>query len=211
MRMNMFLRVNRIIVSVFVLVAVLFGVVGKVYASDPIYGEGEVVNKSFRIEKHVRFFRESDTRWKDKVTGVRKGDVLEFRIKVTNTGELKTNDMEVKDILPSELKILDGDFTAEDLTRDFDNFKPGDVKEYKFRVQVRDSEFDRDEDFEKCVVNRAELRYKNKFEGSDVATVCYVKGEVTELPKTGAASTVTVTLAGLSLIFTGYLSKRKKA
>ena len=47
----------------------------------------------------------------------------------------------------------------------------------------------------------------NDFEGSDTATVCY--SEVTDLPETGAGSTVAVTLLGLGLAVAGTLSKRK--
>jgi LPXTG-motif cell wall-anchored protein/uncharacterized repeat protein (TIGR01451 family) len=199
---------NKLFVNLIVLVIFSVGFTGRVFA-DSIYGGGEVVNKSFRIEKHVRFV--DNGTWKDKITGVTEGRVFEFRIKITNTGELKTNDMSVKDIFPSELEIVEGDFSATDLIKKFEDFKPGDVEEYTFLAKVKNNQFDREDDFEKCVVNKAEVSYKDKFEGSDTATVCYGKGEVAELPKTGAGATLGVTLAGMSLIFAGFFSKRKRA
>jgi len=45
------------------------------------YGEEEY-NTKFKIVKEVRIA--GDTEWKDKVTDVRKDDVVEFRIRIKN-------------------------------------------------------------------------------------------------------------------------------
>ncbi len=174
---------------------------GEVYASGQ-YGE-TVINKAFRIEKEVRI--------KDKGSFVDKlvldpkdfGKVLEFRIKIKNVGELKTDDMKMEDFLPSELYRVGGD----KLVEKWDDFEPGETKTFYIDVKVDSKEFER-ENFEKCVVNKAEVRYKGKFEGADTATVCYGVREITELPETGFEETLIP--LGMGLIIAGYVFKRYK-
>jgi uncharacterized repeat protein (TIGR01451 family) len=192
-----------LLLGVFVLVS---GVIGqRVHAdSQDAYGEyaREVVNKVFRIEKKVRIGDSGVFR--DKVTHVKKGEVVEFQIVVKNIGDIKVNDMKMVDIIPSEMERVGGD----QLTETWDNFDVDDTKTFIIKAKVKDSEFDR-ENFEKCVVNKAESYYKDKFEGADTATVCYGKVPVTELPKTGAGSTIAVTLFGLGSLYLGRLLKKR--
>ena len=114
--------------------------------------------------------------------------------------------MKMKDILPDELIKVGGS----GLTEYFDNFEPGETEEFVIKAEIKDSEFDR-KDFEKCVVNKAEVYFGDRFEGSDTATVCYGKGKVTELPKTGPESTIAMSLAGLGFVVIGTLSRKKLA
>lgn len=180
---------------------------GTVYAEDceSNYGGGEtcVRNKSFEIRKYVRV-EDEDTKWDDKVTDVAEDDVIEFKVTIKNVGEVTVDDMKMEDKLPDELERIGGD----GLTEYFNNFKPGDKEEFIIRAKVKKDEFDRD-NFEKCVVNKAQARYKGKFEGSDTATVCYGNAEVKELPKTGA-SVIDLTALGFGLISVGTLIKRTK-
>lgn len=197
-------------------IAVVMGLiaqVGTVYADncESNYGGGEtcVYNKRFEIKKEVRF--EGEDNWQDKVTDVEKDDVLEFRIKIKNLSDEESEDyidfdeMKMKDILPDELYRLGGN----DLTEEWDNFEPGETKEFIIKVEVDEDEFDRTENFEKCVVNKAEVYWDGKFEGADTATVCYGKGTPTELPKTGFGSTLTV-LGVAFLGLGGLISKSRK-
>ena len=48
------------------------------------------------------------------------------------------------------------------------------------------------------MVNKAEVEWDDKFEGSDTATVCYGDEEVTELPETGSSEVVTLVGFGLA-------------
>lgn len=173
---------------------------GTAYAGQ--YGEEEY-NLRFKITKEVRI--QGDTEWKDKVTDVREGEVVEFRIKVRNKSDDPadaTDDMKMEDFLPEEMYKVGGN----GLTEEWDNFDPKDEKVFIIQAKVDSDEYDSDVRFEKCVVNKAELRWDGEFQGSDTATVCYGNVEPTELPKTGAFSTMG--LSGLVLLVSGLVSKK---
>jgi uncharacterized repeat protein (TIGR01451 family)/LPXTG-motif cell wall-anchored protein len=187
------------------LVAGVAGVlgVGTAYAScTDNYGGGQtcIYNKNFDIEKKVR--KEGDDSWKDKVTNVKENQVVEFKIKVKNTGEVKVDDMKMIDKLPKEMERVGGD----GLTEYWDDFDSGDTKTFIIKAVVKDSEYD-NKNFEKCVVNKAEVEYKGDEEASDTATVCYSDKEITELPKTGGNS-VFYGVLGLGLVALGAVSKK---
>lgn len=173
---------------------------GTAYAGQ--YGEEEY-NLRFKITKEVRI--QGDTEWKDKVTDVREGEVVEFRIKIRNKSDDPadaTDDMKMEDFLPEEMYKVGGN----GLTEEWDNFDPKDEKVFIIQAKVDSDEYDSDVRFEKCVVNKAELRWDGEFQGSDTATVCYGNVEPTELPKTGAFSTMG--LSGLVLLVSGLVSKK---
>src|SRR3989344_9498318 len=161
------------IVTSFMLVSMI-----NVYADDcdPTYGGGNygggtcIINKRFSIEKEVRI--EGDNEWKDKITGVEADDVIEFKITVENLSDEEADEfdnMKVEDFLPDELERVGGS----GLTEYFDNFGSGDEKTFTIEAQIKSDEFDRDDNFEKCVVNKAEVSYDGEFEGADAAAVCY--------------------------------------
>jgi LPXTG-motif cell wall-anchored protein len=201
---------NLIALSVAVTLVALFGGVNKAYAEhcESNYGGGEncIYNKRFEIDKDVRI--EGDSEWlEDKVTGVKKGDTVEFRIKIKNLSDEGTgsfDNMKMEDSLPDEL-IREG---GSGLTEYWNDFDAGETKTFIMRVKIDSDEFDRNDNFEKCVVNRAEVRWDKKFEGSDSAAVCYGNGEPRELPKTGAESGLAV--VGLALLASGVLVKLTK-
>ncbi len=170
---------------------------------EPTYGGGQtcIYNKSFEIDKDVRI--EGDDDWEDKVTDVEADDIVEFRIRVKNVGDIEVDNMKMEDFLPDEMEKVSGD-----LTEYWDDFEPGETKEFKIKAQIDEDEFDR-ENFEKCVVNKVEVSYDGDFEGSDTATVCYGDAEVTELPETGAGATLALALTGLSSITAGAFIRRK--
>ena len=170
-----------------------------VYAN---YGGGEV-NKRFRVTKKVRI--EGDNSWKDKVTGVKEGEVIEFKITVENLSDEEADEfdnMKIEDFLPDELYRVGGSC----LTEYWDNFGSGDEKKFTIEVKVESDEYDRNVKFEKCVVNKVELEWDGEFEGSDTATVCYGNEEPPELPKTGYTSTLAIT--GLVTLVAGLVVKK---
>ena len=173
---------------------------GTVYAGQ--YGEEEY-NLRFKITKEVRI--QGDSEWKDKVTDVKEGEVVEFRIKIRNRSDGPadaTDDMKMEDFLPEEMIKVGGN----GLTEEWDNFDPKDEKVFIIQAKVDSDEYDRDVEFEKCVVNKAELRWDGEFQGSDTATVCYGNVQPSELPKTGAVSTLV--LAGIGSLLTGLIAKK---
>ncbi len=194
----------KIIISFLVAVTLLASVDrGKVFAEycEPIYGGGEncYYNKRFEIDKDVRL--EGGDDWEeDKITDVSKDDVIEFRVKIKNRSDEESNsfdDMKMEDFLPDEL-IREG---GSGLTEYWDDFEPGETKTFVIKAVIDEDEFDRDDNFEKCVVNKAEVRWDDNFEGSDTATVCYGNGEPTELPKTGFVSNLGI--LGIGLLVAG--------
>jgi LPXTG-motif cell wall-anchored protein len=191
------------------------------------YGGGETcfVTNKFKIRKFVRL--EGDNNWKDEITIDLNDDdendkKIEFKVEVTaeidnpdnvDLDDVLFDDMKMKDKLPEELKFLDE--SEDDLTEEWDDFEAGETKTFYFTVKIKDDEKDQDEEFEKCVVNKASLYYQDEFQGSDEAVVCYKKTEdvlgvtTSELPKTGALPLEG--LAGLALISLGsYLSLKNR-
>jgi LPXTG-motif cell wall-anchored protein/uncharacterized repeat protein (TIGR01451 family) len=174
---------------------------------EPNYGGGETCEKEedLEISKQVRKYKDSlgdDEGFKDKVTGIEKGDIIEFKITVKNDGD-DAEDIDVKDYLPEELKKITGD-----TSKHYDKLEAGEKKTFRIRVRVYDSEFDRDDNFEKCVVNKVTLKQDDDKKASDTATVCYGDSEIEELPETGSIAAI---FAGLGSAISGlglYLKKR---
>ncbi|MBP7785905.1 hypothetical protein KA062_01475 [Patescibacteria group bacterium] len=190
----------KLIGSLITLGLFVFLSIGTVYAGQ--YGEEEY-NLRFKITKEVRI--QGDSEWKDKVTDVKEGEVVEFRIKIRNRSDGPadaTDDMKMEDFLPEEMTKVGGN----GLTEEWDNFDPKDEKVFIIQAKVDSDEYDRDVEFEKCVVNKAELRWDGEFQGADTATVCYGNVQPSELPKTGALSTMG--LSGLVLLVSGLISKK---
>ena len=176
---------------------------------EPVYGGGEECDfdRSFRITKEVRRLGEEDWDSDGKVHNIKKDQIVEFRVTIKNKGDITTDDMKMKDILPDEMERVGGS----GLTEYFEDFEPGDEKEFIIEAKVRDEEFDREGDFEDCVTNKAEVYFDKNFEGSAKASVCFGKGEISELPKTGAETGIISTVAGFGLVALGTLLKKKLA
>lgn len=196
---------KNLIIFVSVLTLSFVGLMGKnnVYAScTQNYGGGQtcVYNKNFDIEKKVR--KEGDDSWKDKVTNVKKGEIVEFRVKIKNDGDIDVDDMKMEDKLPREMERVGGS----GLTEYWDDFEKGESKTFIIKARVKDSEYER-ENFEKCVVNKAVVEYKGDEEASDTATVCYGSVKPSELPRTGNGM---FTLAlGSAFVALGVLLRKK--
>jgi len=187
-------------------VAVFVATPAKVYAaceSDGAYGQNCVYNKSFKITKKVRIKDEGD--FEDKVTGVKEGQVVEFKVKVKNVGEVAVDDLKMTDILPEELYRVGGS----GLTEYLNDLKVGETETFVIEAKIKEIEFDRTDNFENCVVNKAKLERNGDFEGSDTATVCYGDSDIKELPETGADSTGILTIFGLISTGLGMILKRK--
>lgn len=201
--------INKLILSAFMIAAVSFVGTTKAYADsncEELYGGGEKCeyDKKFKITKEVRI--KGETSWKDKVTDVTKDQIVEFKITIKNKSDEnadKTKKMSMEDFLPKEMYWVGGSRTNEF----WDDFEPGDSKTFTVKAKVYAWEYDRDYAFEKCVVNKAELRWKDNFEGSDTATVCYGNMTPSELPKTGAETTLA--LSGLGMLVAGLIVRKK--
>ena len=170
------------------------------------YGGGET-EISLKIVKEVRLA--GDTSYKDKVfidltDPEEKAKEIYFRMTVTNIGTADLSSLKMEDFLPSELNKLSGD-----LTEEWGSLAAGEEKTFVIKANLKDGEIKEDKDYEKCVVNKAEIRRDGNFAGSDVATVCYGNKPV-ELPKTGFLPMSG--FAGLGMLsLGGLLGKKKKS
>jgi uncharacterized repeat protein (TIGR01451 family)/LPXTG-motif cell wall-anchored protein len=158
--------------------------------SDGAYGQKCERAEDFDIDKDVRFV--GDDTWKDKLTKVKKGQRIEFKITVKNTDDVEVDSMKMVDFLPDELEFKGGD----KLVQYWQDFSAGEKKTFIFEAQVKDSEYNRS-NFEKCVVNKAEAYYSDDEVGSDSAKVCYSDKDIEELPRTGPIDDGMLALAGL--------------
>ena len=171
----------------------------------PIYGGGEVCapvkNKSFAVQKDVR--KKGFSEWQNEITEVKSAHEVEFRIIVTNTGEVTVDDLKVIDTLPSNLILIEGQLSWE-----IDGFAPHEEETFTFTTKANtDGMIDNQE---KCVVNKVHIQYKDATEASDTATVCIEKGEVlgketTELPPTavGLYEIISFMVIAIGFIITG--------
>ena len=195
---------NKLIISSLVLTLIVVLGDSKAYARDcGTYGGGDNCEEEVTIEKRVRIKGDND--WKRKVTGVEEDETVEFRIRIKNTGNVDLDDMKMRDILPSDMERVGGS----GLTEYWNDFEDGDTKEFIIEAEIKNSEFDR-ENFEKCIVNRAEAYQDDDFKGSDTATVCYGNAELTELPETGSASMIASLLGLGSTVLGTILAKSKR-
>lgn len=140
------------------------------------YGSSTCSDSGFDLTKKVSF---KDEEVKQKLTGIKKGDVFKYTFKVENrTDETKT--LKLVDNLPAELERVGGIGFTEEVTLD----KNSSVK-LVMEVKVKDSEFENKTNFEKCVVNTAKLYKEDALKESSSATVCYGEGVANSLPETG--------------------------
>ncbi len=158
-------------------------------------------NKVFSIEKLARIKDESHFVDKLLLGPSDLDKVLEFRITVKNIGDVKTDKMKMQDFLPSELKRVGG----HKLEETWDSFDISETKTFIIEVKLDPNEI-KDKEFEKCVVNKAEVRFDGNFEGADTATVCYGVSKITELPETGFGEIILP--LGTGFLAAGYLLKK---
>lgn len=166
-------------------------------SSHPVIRKGV----SAEITKEVRKLPNGKFDWK--AEDVKKGEKVEFRITVRNTGDTELRDLKVNDLLPSELVSNDS------LAFTIDTLKVNESKEFFVTATVKDSEFG-DGKAGKCVINRATLKFNDK-ELSDTAVVCWGNGVLgaTKLPETGPIETLVMTVTGLISAISGLVVRRK--
>lgn len=193
-----------LIAGALLLVVLPSKVFAKECKSDGSYGEACIYNKSFELDKKVK--KEGGDVWKDKITDVENDEIIEFEIEVENVGEVEVDDMRMEDFLPDELEKVGGS----GLTEYWNNFEPGEKKTFVIKARIKEEEFNRDIEFEKCIANKAEVEYDGDFESSDTAVVCYGNVKIKELPETGVTSTFIYTALGLTLIASGIALKKKE-
>ena len=146
------------------------------------------------------------------------GEEVEFQIVVKNTGDVTYKEVKLTDELPDFVTFKeftggkDGDYDNGIITWKFTDFKKGDSKTFKFKVEVvESSKLPKDSgDMQLTNVTRVEGTRKDNNEKDKNADFSRfyvrlpeVKGAITKLPEAGAVSNI---FAGLLLI-TGFAIK----
>lgn len=196
------MKLNKI-VSTSIISLTLLGLLNPVVRAET-YGGGD--NEiTLQIVKEVKL--DGDPSYKDKVfVDLTKDDQrnknIVFKVTIKNKGD-KVENLKMEDFLPSALEKVSGNLTEEWSSLDKDE-----VKTFEISAKIKSSEIIADKDYEKCVVNKAELRRDGNFSGSDVATLCYGNKPITSLPSTGIVPVVG--MLGLGLVTLGQLIKSNK-
>ncbi len=161
------------------------------------YGSSSCSDTGFDLTKKISI---NDGETKQKLTGIKKGDVFKYTFKIENrTDETKT--LKLVDNLPNELERVGGIGFTEEVTLN----QKSSVK-LVMEVKVKNSEFENKTNFEKCVVNTAHLYKEDAKKESSSATVCYGEGVAKTLPETGPNDIFAI--VGLVLASAGVVIRR---
>lgn len=170
-------------------------------------GGGGYDSESLEITKEVKL--EGDENFRDKVyvdfkNASEKDKNIIFRITVKNNGD-SIDKLKYEDFLPNSLDKVSGD-----LTEEVGSLNNKESRSYEIVASIDEDDKNRDYVFEKCVVNKVELRQDGDYKDNDVATVCYGNvDEPTQLPETGFIPLTG--LSGLGLVtLSSYLKKKIK-
>jgi len=170
-------------------------------------GAGGYDSESLEITKEVKL--EGDENFRDKVyvdfkNASEKDKNIIFRITVKNNGD-SIDKLKYEDFLPNSLDKVSGD-----LTEEVGSLNNNESRSYEIVASIDEDDKNRDYVFEKCVVNKVELRQDDDYKDNDVATVCYGNvDEPTQLPETGFIPLTG--LSGLGLVtLSSYLKKKIK-
>jgi uncharacterized repeat protein (TIGR01451 family) len=112
-----------------------------------VYGQysSDQNKKEISIDKKVRSIDESE--YYDNIEASKKtffqNDVVEFQIKVQNTGDQNLNNVDVKDLLPKHLGLIfyPGDFDKDNnkIEWKIDTLVPGESRVYLIRAKIQDT------------------------------------------------------------------------
>lgn len=149
--------------------------------------------KEISIDKKVRAI--ADSQYFDNIEASRKtffeGDIIEFQIKVENTGSETLNNVKVKDNLPKYLGLIfnPGTFNQNENTIEWviDKLDPGQAKEYLIRAKIKDST---DLRVVTKQTNKSEAKVDNLIDNDNSS---YFIGK-TIVPDTGAADMIVKTI-----------------
>jgi uncharacterized repeat protein (TIGR01451 family) len=174
------------------------------------YGGGQVCVKTGNIQINKQI-QGSDGVWYDNLgpqSGVRfkSGDVITYRLHVSNVGDAKFDSVTVTDTLPGQLKLAEGN-----LTNTITNLEAGQSQDIfvKGKVNTASSTLD-------CnAINVVEARTNDNQYDKDTAQICIQEGsapQVKTLPKAGAnENLIALGFSALAAMAGTLLIKKAKA
>lgn len=172
------------------------------------YYSSETNTKSLLIDKKVRSI--DDNQYYDNIEASKKifydKDVVEFQIKVENTGKETLKNVYVRDTLPKYFGLIfnPGNFNASQNTVEWtiDSLAPNETKTYLIRGKIKDAD-------KLTVLTKQTNKAETNVDGiGDVDTASYFIGKVT-VPDTGASDIVIKTVL-VGLVAGSGLCLRKK-
>lgn len=178
--------------------------------------------KTISVDKKLRYI--SDTKYVDNISSDQRkfnnGELIEFFVKVTNTGDTNLKNIKVTDKLPPFLKLIfyPGKYNSTDNQIEWviDELNAGHSQDFLIRAKIDQAQYVKTLTKETNVVNvrvdelgaRDDASYYILSKLTTVVPVADGKGEVI-IPVTGSGSLVLETIGVISMGLTG-LAMRKK-
>jgi len=188
---------------------ILFSTVLSLVFAPPIYsyvyGE-ESPTTQLIIDKRIKA---TETSWQDNLTASEKvfkaGDLLDFEIKVKNSGDKDLKNITVKDILPSFLSLIFAPAKDEDKNNEIvwkiENLSAGKEQTFRLRAEVK-KDFQAETEGNFCAQNKAEAAAESGEKDSDTTSFCLTS--VKKLPKAGAENILIGTIISAVTIGFGF-------
>ena len=194
------------IVLVIAALAVLFSSLFPIKAGAVDYSN-EDHRKELLIDKKLRSIHDSE--YKDNISSSERvffeGDVIEFKIKVENTGTGILKNIKVTDNLPPFLKLIfnPGSVNSNKVEWTIDELKAGESKDYLIRAKI-----DKSKDVKTLTkeTNVTEVRVDELGDRDDAS---YFIGDGVSIPNTGDAGLLIKTGIVLSSAIGGFLLRKR--
>lgn len=158
-----------------------------------LYG-GEEPTAQIVIDKRIKA---TDIVWQDNLTAVEKvfqnGDLVDFEIKVKNSGDKDLKNITVKDVLPSFLNLIFSPAKSEnngEISWTISELKAGKEETFRIRTEIK-KDFKTESEGNFCALNKAEATAESGENDSDTASFCL--SSVKKLPKAGAENLLLAT------------------
>jgi uncharacterized repeat protein (TIGR01451 family) len=153
-----------------------------------MYDQEEVTSQLI-VDKQLKAVDLDD--WQDNIPAsqlvLEEGDMLEFRIKIKNSGDKELKNINAHDFLPAHLELVfhPGTFDKDNnqVNWEIDQLDPGEEREFKFRTHVQKSDQEV-VDGTLCLINKADAKAESGEYDQDTASFCIVAP--TKLPKAGS-------------------------
>ncbi len=169
-------------------------------ANAYMYGEEQPTSQLI-VDKRIKTTAVAE--WQDNLPAsqivLKEGNIVEFEIKIKNTGDTELKNIDVTDYLPSYLKFIFGPSTPNESEKEInwkiEKLEAGKEESFKIRAQIENADqINSDGAF--CLINKAKAVAESGESDEDTASFCLVSAE--KLPEAGFDNLITGTLiAGL--------------
>ncbi len=131
--------------------------------------------------------------WQDNIPASQlvfeEGDMLEFRIKIKNSGDKELKNIDAHDFLPTHLELVfhPGSYDQDNrqVNWKIEKLEPGEEREFKFRTHVKKSNQEV-VDGTLCLINKTDAKAESGEYDQDTASFCIVAPK--RLPKAGSGT-----------------------